>query len=273
MVILGSFSILHKGYIDIINKYPEAKIAILDDDLANDLYVLETDLRKMPAVQMKSLLITLGRPVSIISKDTISEIQSTKKIVLISDDITDEFKKRYLSVHKDLVSETGFFYHETKNVFSADDSNVDVTKTYTDQDIYFMKIASAETANSGCFWRQVGSVLVKDGKVVLSSCNQMLPNKDECYLIGCIRDQLKPGEKPEMCSAIHSEAYLIAQAARAGIGLMGTSIYVTVFPCPPCAKLIAASGIKKCFYNGGWSNFDGERVMRSQGVELVKVPL
>ncbi|MBI4836294.1 MAG: hypothetical protein HY817_03460 [Candidatus Abawacabacteria bacterium] len=273
MLILGAFSILHKGYLTIINKYPEASIAILDDDLANELYILETDLRKMPAEQMKLLLATLGRPVSIIGKANVAEVQDADKVVLISDDTIDEFKKRYLAEHKDVISETGFFYHETKNVFSADDAQVEATKVYTEEDMQFMKMASAETAHSGCFWRQVGSVLVKDGKVAFSSCNQMLPNKDECYRIGCIRDQLKPGEKPEICSAIHSEAYVIAQAARDGVGLAGTSIYVTVFPCPPCAKLIAASGIKKCFYSGGWSNFDGERVMKSQGVELIKVPL
>jgi len=273
MVILGTFSILHKGYLAIINKYPKASIAILDDDLANELYVLETDLRKMPAEQMKSLLASLDRSISIVSKENIADVQTADTIVLINDDITDAFKTKYLAEHPHVIDETGFFYHETKNVFSADDSQVDATKSYTDEDMQFMKMASAETAKSGCFWRQVGSVLVRDGEVVFSSCNQMLPHKDECYRIGCVRDQIKPGEKPEMCSAIHSEAYIIAQAARKGVPLEGTSIYVTVFPCPVCAKIIAASGIKKCFYSGGWSNFDGERVMKSQGIELVKVPL
>ncbi|MBP7057111.1 hypothetical protein KBB08_01320 [Candidatus Gracilibacteria bacterium] len=273
MMILGTFSIFHKGYLAIIQKYPEAELAILDDDLANELYVLESDLRKLPSVAMQSLLATFGRPVLIVNKDNLSVLQNADALVVISDDITDEFKKRYLADHPQVTTESGFFYHETKNVFSADDAQVEANKNYTDLDREFMKLALAETAQSGCFWRQVGSVLVKNGELVLSSCNQMMPNKDECYRIGCVRDKIKPGEQPEICSAIHSEANLIARAARDGVGLAGTAIYVTVFPCPPCAKLIAASGIKKCFYAGGWSNFDGETVLKSQGVELIKITM
>jgi len=49
-------------------------------------------------------------------------------------------------------------------------------------------------------------------------------------------------------------------------------MYVTHFPCPVCAKLIALSGIKKIIYSKGSSVFDGERVMKSRGVEIIKIP-
>jgi len=60
-------------------------------------------------------------------------------------------------------------------------------------------------------------------------------------------------------------------AAKQGISLNGTILYVTHFPCPACAKSIALSGIKKVIYSRGSSVFDGSRVMRSKGVELVKI--
>ena len=136
-----------------------------------------------------------------------------------------------------------------------------------------MKEAYKVANDSGCWWRQVGSLLVKDGKILYKSCNVMLPNKDECYRIGCIRDHIKPGEKMDFCSAIHSEVNIVAMAAKDGQSLKNTNLYVTSFPCPRCAKVIAQSGIKKVFFNQGWSNFDGERVLKGAGVELIKIDI
>ena len=50
------------------------------------------------------------------------------------------------------------------------------------------------------------------------------------------------------CVASHSESSAIAQAAKNGINLNGTTIYVTHKPCVNCIKLIIASGIKRLVY-------------------------
>ena len=46
---------------------------------------------------------------------------------------------------------------------------------------------------------------------------------------------------------------------------------VTDFPCPPCAKLVAYSGIKKLFYLKGYAMLDGERILKDAGVEIIKI--
>jgi dCMP deaminase len=99
----------------------------------------------------------------------------------------------------------------------------------------------------------------------------MLPTEDECYKIGCIRDSIEPGKDPEVCSVTHAEASIISLAARDGIPLKNTTLYVTHFPCPACAKLVALAGFKKIVYSRGSSVFDGERVMASRGVDIVKI--
>jgi dCMP deaminase len=48
-------------------------------------------------------------------------------------------------------------------------------------------------------------------------------------------------------------------------------MYVTTFPCPPCAKMIAFSGVKKLYYAGGYGVLDGEAIMKSKGVEIIFV--
>ncbi|MDD5341216.1 MAG: deaminase [Patescibacteria group bacterium] len=272
MVIIGTFAIIHKGYLDILDKYPKADIFVLSDDLAKELYKLEIDLRKMPFARVQKLLENLGRNVLELNKSNLDQIKKADQIILITDDVINEFKKKYLKDNKNLILENGFFYHPSEKVFKIEEKKEEANAVIAEEDKKIMKLAIEEARESGCFWRQIASIVVKNGKILYKAFNQMLPNNDECYKIGCIRDNLKPGEKTaELCSAVHSEASCIAQAARDGVSLQGTSIYVTTFPCPMCAKLIATCGIKKCFYNQGWANFDGERILKAAGVELIKV--
>ena len=73
----------------------------------------------------------------------------------------------------------------------------------------------------------------------------------------------------ELSTALHAEAGLIVEAAKKGISLEGATLYVTTFPCPNCAKLVAASGIKKLIYQDGYSVLDGEELLRSAGLIIV----
>ncbi len=273
MVIIGTFAIIHRGYLDILDKYQDADIFILSDDLAQKLYKLEIDLRKMPMEKVIKLLSSLNRNIQILNENNINEVKAHSQVVLIEDDVTAELRKKHLTYHPNIIIESGFFYHQHENVYKTEKQNIDLVKNYTEKDIQFMKQALVLAAESGCFWRQIASIIVKDGKAIYSAYNKMLPNNDECYKIGCIKDNLEPGTKTENCSAIHSEASCIARAAKDGVSLEGASIYVTTFPCPACAKLVAQSGLKKCFYNTGWANFDGERVMQAAGVEIIKIDI
>jgi dCMP deaminase len=75
----------------------------------------------------------------------------------------------------------------------------------------------------------------------------------------------------ELSTATHAEARLIAQAAREGTSTKSAVMYVTDFPCPPCAKLIAAAGIAKLYFRTGYAVLDGEDVLAAAGVEVVQV--
>jgi dCMP deaminase len=45
---------------------------------------------------------------------------------------------------------------------------------------------------------------------------------------------------------------------------------VTDFPCPPCAKLLAAADIERLYYREGYAVLDGEAVLEAAGVEVVQ---
>jgi dCMP deaminase len=48
-------------------------------------------------------------------------------------------------------------------------------------------------------------------------------------------------------------------------------MFVTDFPCPPCAKLIAGAGIAKLYFVEGYAVLDGQDVLEAAGVEIVQV--
>lgn len=52
----------------------------------------------------------------------------------------------------------------------------------------------------------------------------------------------------EFSRPVHAEVAAIIDAARRGVAIDGSAIYVTTFPCHNCAKHIIATGIKKVIY-------------------------
>ena len=107
---------------------------------------------------------------------------------------------------------------------------------------YFMNIAQEVSSRSTCDRKHVGAVIVR-GKTILSTgYNGSIKGLDHCDDIGhemhndhCIR-------------TIHAEANAIVQAAKHGINIDQSEIYITASPCFDCFKLIANVGIGKIYF-------------------------
>jgi dCMP deaminase len=128
-----------------------------------------------------------------------------------------------------------------------------------------------EAQRSSDYWRRIASAIVKDGEIILTAYNQHQPTEHAPYENGDPRDNFSKGVGVEYSTSIHSEAQLVAEAARRGISLEGSTLYATVFPCPPCAKQIAFSGIKKMYYAGGYTVLDQDVLLKAKGVEIIYV--
>lgn len=106
---------------------------------------------------------------------------------------------------------------------------------------------SAESL-TGCTKVSVGSCIVnEDGEILVLGANRAIP--DLCKTQGCLRiakygDNAKTHRNPDDCRAIHSEIDAICYAAKMGVKLEGTTIYVTRYPCESCARAIVQAGIK-----------------------------
>jgi len=117
------------------------------------------------------------------------------------------------------------------------------------KDDYFMKIAEVVKLRSTCIRRNVGAVLVKDSHILSTGYNGAPSGFKHCTSETCLRRDLKPGEKPELCRGVHAEINCVIQAAIHGTSIMGnTTLYTTTFPCMSCLKLLANAGIKRIVF-------------------------
>lgn len=131
--------------------------------------------------------------------------------------------------------------------------------------------AESEAALSIDWWRQVGAAIRFADGFTLAAHNEHSPHPLSPYAVGDPRASFYKGVHLELTTATHAEARLIATAAREGRSTQGATMYVTDFPCPPCAKLIADAGVARLYFREGYAVLDGEDVLKAAGVEVIQV--
>jgi len=99
-------------------------------------------------------------------------------------------------------------------------------KTRISKDDYFMKIADVVSERSTCIKRKVGAVLVKDSHIISTGYNGAPSGIKHCTPETCVRQNLKSGEKPELCRGVHAEINCIIQAAIHGTSIQGNTTLV-----------------------------------------------
>jgi dCMP deaminase len=111
-------------------------------------------------------------------------------------------------------------------------------------DEYFMSIALLASQRSPCKRLHVGSVIVKNNRLISMGYNGYIPGAPH---ISRLKDDHEQ-------SIIHSEVNALADCAKRGSSLNDSKIYVTHYPCINCFKSIAACGIKEVIYLSDYNN-------------------
>jgi dCMP deaminase len=134
-------------------------------------------------------------------------------------------------------------------------------------------VAEAEKLadHSSDWWRQVGAIAWRGEEVIGAAWNHHRPTEYAPYVDGDPRDNFSRGVRADLSTAIHAEASVVAGAARQGLSLTGADLYVTTFPCPACARLIAESGFRRCYFTGPYSVLEGDQILHAAGVDLLWV--
>lgn len=143
-------------------------------------------------------------------------------------------------------------------------------KNYISWNEYFMGVAVLSAKRSKDPNTKVGACIVNQNKRIIGIGYNGLP-------YGC-EDTEYPWENGKELSELDTKYPYVVHAEPNAIlnstsSLQGSSIYVTLFPCNECAKLIIQSGIKKVVYisdkyEGSNSNVASKRMFESAGVEV-----
>lgn len=134
-------------------------------------------------------------------------------------------------------------------------------------DEIFMNLAEELSKRSHCIKAQVGAVLSKDTRIIsigyngppsgTYNCDEEWPDK------GCARDS-----KGSCSLALHAEQNAILYAVKNGAYLDGATLYTTLSPCLPCARLIYSAGIIQVFYRHSYAEYKG--LMEDEGISFLQ---
>jgi len=111
-------------------------------------------------------------------------------------------------------------------------------------DEYFMSIALLASQRSPCQRLHVGSVIIKNNRIISMGYNGFIPGAPHISRVVNNHEQ----------SIIHSEINAITDCAKRGASLENAKIYVTHFPCINCFRSIASCGIKEIIYLEDYKN-------------------
>lgn len=266
-MILAYVPVLHAGYLNFFRQHPEAdQLFLVGEDLTVDIEAFQKDIRALPPVEMQQALEALGMftQVKVVGKKELIELgkNSAFNWVMPDEELMHELAERFF-VGQKVTFDTVFLRWDKKSILAQKPV---VPKTV-------MSRAEVLKEKSADWWRQVGAVLVKNGEVIAEGWNHHLPSSLEPYFQGDPRASFHKGEQIELSTAIHAEASVIAEAAKKGLSTKNTELYVTTFPCPVCAKLIAAAGISNLYFTEGYAMLDGETILRANGVEICQIEL
>ena len=177
-----------------------------------------------------------------------------------------------------------------------------------DHDELLMDHAYSASLRSDCLKRQVGAVIATSDHAVVASgynnvphceascqeryeecyrdkirsgyyalldklkcrCGEALQRVDSCSNCGA---DLRPlhgwGKALDYCRALHAEERAILQVSRfGGVGLQGTTIYTTTFPCLMCANKIVHAGIAEVVYVEAYPMKEATALLQNAGVAV-----
>jgi dCMP deaminase len=267
--------VIHRGYEELWARHADAdRVLLLGTGFRAEYPALAKDIRAL-APDRAAQLLRLARPgvdVTVIEPGDLPQAVASGTLVLPDEEITRDLAARYdLDQRARLVFEPTFLRWDREWSRTARPARPDTEVTEAELPRVLMARARELAGHSSDWWRQVGAIAARGDEVLGSAWNRHHPTEYAPYLDGDPRDGFGRGVRADLSTAMHAEAAVIAGAAADGIPLRGADLYVTTFPCPACARLIAGAGLRRCYFADPYAVLDGDGVLRAAGVELIWV--
>ncbi len=267
--------VLHAGYEEFLTRHADAaEILLLGSGFRRAYPSLAKDIRALPPERAAGYLrlVTPRAAIRVIEPADLPGVLTGDEIVMPDEEITRDLAQRLdLGAGRAVALDRTFLRWDREWAAAQAPVTFDGEISAGELPREMIGAAEAVARHSSDWWRQVGAVAARDGKVLGCAWNQHHPTEYAPYVNGDPRDGFARGVRADLSTAIHAEAALIARAARDGPSLAGADLYTTTFPCPACARLVAEAGFGRCYFAGQYSVLDGEQVLRAAGISLIWV--
>ncbi len=273
-VVVAYVPVLHEGYRRFVAAHARGRpLFVVGPQLFEDYRPLAKDIRRLDAELVAASIAAWGicSEVAVLDVDGAIRLAAAgPSITLPAEDVSYQLVERFFERCAVRYDSAFLRWDKSRSVQLLRPRNarvVDPEEAFADLH------ARAEQAarHSIDWWRQVGAAIRFADGTTACAANSHLPHELSAYAAGDPRSNFFKGVNLEISTAVHAEARLIADAARRGTATEGAVLYVTDFPCPPCAKLIACAGIARLYYATGYAVLDGEDVLDAAHVEVTHV--
>lgn len=133
-------------------------------------------------------------------------------------------------------------------------------------DKQYMQMAEIWATNSYAERNQVGALIVKDNMIISDGYNGTPAGFDNRCEI-----EMEDGTLTTKPEVLHAEANAITKIAKSTQSSDGSTLYVTLSPCPECAKLIIQSGIKRVVYKNLYRKTEGIDLLERAGIKVERI--
>jgi len=267
--------VIHAGHEAFFARHPDAaEILLLGTGFKAEFKSLAKDIRALsPELSARLLRVMLpGTPVRVIEPADLPAALTADTLVLPDEDVTRQLaEKLKLAQGRNLLFDKTFLRWDREWSRAERPAAFDGAVTPAELPRHLLDKAKELAGHSSDWWRQVGAIAWRGERILGEAWNRHCPTEYAPYTDGDPRDSFSRGVRADLSTAIHAEASVVAKAARNGIPLEGADLYVTTFPCPACARLIAESGFRRCYFSGAYSVLDGDAILHAAGVELLWV--
>src|SRR5579872_3740850 len=273
-IIIAYVPVLHSGYEKFFLRHHDAdKIFIFGEETVARFDWLKKDLRCLSPERTIAAIRSwnIFPEICLLEGVSLTEIKMAREVIMPDETECHIYAEQFLPGIP-VVFDSVKLRYDKKRTEAA--NTADASEITTDEAIRMMGLAISESLKSPDWWLQVGATIVRNGEVLLVAHNEHRPTDREALFSGDPRSLFTRGVHVELTIADHAEKVLVGEAARRGVSLLGTDMYITTFPCISCAYLVERAGIKRCFFKDGWVlMMEADQYLPSKGVELFHVKI
>jgi dCMP deaminase len=267
--------VVHAGHEAFFARHADAaEVLVLGTGFRDQFKAMAKDIRALPPARVAQFLRVMlpDIPVRVIEPPDLPAALTAETLVLPDEDVTRALAAEHdLAAGRELVFDKTFLRWDREWSQAGRPADFDRELAAGELPASLVTRARELADRSSDWWRQVGAIAWRGEEVLGAAWNHHCPTEYAPYVDGDPRDGFSRGVRADLSTAIHAEASVVAQAARAGVSLSGADLYVTTFPCPACARLIAESGFRRCYFTGPYSVLEGDNILKAAGVTLLRV--